>query len=246
MMRNTRAGVTLIELLIAISLVSLLSVGVLMAMRVGLNAMETVNDRLLGNRRTAGTQRIIEQQIASLMVVSTSCRANPDAVSPKMPFFQGEPASMRFVSSYSLQEASRGYPRILEFQVIPGENNIGVRLVVNERLYSGPLSAGVLCFGPGPPGMGPRFQPIEINPQSFVLADRLARCSFEYLMIAPERNLTAWIPVWVGRGLPSAIRVVMASLEPGPSRLPVLTLTVPVRVNRNPMMEYVDQPYALR
>jgi len=39
-MKRSRAGVTLIEVLIAVSLVSLLSVGILMALRVGMSAME--------------------------------------------------------------------------------------------------------------------------------------------------------------------------------------------------------------
>jgi CheY-like chemotaxis protein len=90
----------------------------------------------------------------------------------KAQFFQGEPQSMRFVSTYSLQEAARGLPRILEFQVIPGEGGRGVRLVVNEQLYSGPAAAGFFCLGPG--GDSFRFRPIEIGPRSFVLADRLS------------------------------------------------------------------------
>ena len=39
---------------------------------------------------------------------------------------------MRFVTSYSLEDAWRGRPRIAAMQVIPGENNQGVRLIVNE------------------------------------------------------------------------------------------------------------------
>ena len=62
----------------------------------------------------------------------------------KVAFFQGEPQSMRFVSSFSLHEGDRGLPHMLEFQVISGENGAGVRLVVNELIYSGPRSTGAL------------------------------------------------------------------------------------------------------
>src|SRR4051794_15024198 len=41
------SGVTLIELLVAITLLSLLSVGMLFAMRVGLNAMGKTNERVI-------------------------------------------------------------------------------------------------------------------------------------------------------------------------------------------------------
>lgn len=246
MRRDSRAGVTLMELLIAISLVSLISVGILMAMRVGLNVMEKANNRLMSNRRVTGTQRILEQQIAGLMAVGADCRRGPGAPPVKMPFFQGEPQSMRFVSSYSLQEAWRGYPRILEFQVIPAENNAGVRLVVNETIYSGPVSTGMMCMGPGPPGMGTLFRPIMVGPQSFVLADRLLFCRFAFQAKAPPPQLAVWLPRWADPVLPSAIRVEMAPLEQGLSKLPLLSLTVPVRVNREPLMQYTDQWYVAR
>ena len=61
---------------------------------------------------------------------------------------------MRFVSSYSLQQGARGLPRILEFQVIRGEEGKGVRLVVNEQPYTGPRSAGFFVLGPE------RFRPM--------------------------------------------------------------------------------------
>ncbi|MGI8989949.1 MAG: PulJ/GspJ family protein, partial [Bryobacteraceae bacterium] len=64
-----QAGLTLIEVLIAVSLLGLLSVGMLTAMRVGLSAMGKVNTKLMQNRRIAGTQKVIEQQIAGFMPV---------------------------------------------------------------------------------------------------------------------------------------------------------------------------------
>jgi prepilin-type N-terminal cleavage/methylation domain-containing protein len=235
---KSRAGVTLIELLIAISLLSLLSVGILMAMRVGLNAMQKANAKLLDNRRVFSVQRILEQQLAGFMPEVADCLPSPQAPPVKMPFFQGEPQSMRFVSSYSLGEAARGYPRILEFQVIPGENNVGVRLVVNEHLYTGSLGAGVFCLGRTPDPLSgipvPRFRPIEIGPSSFVLADRLAYCRFSYREIAPAPLLERWVPVWTKVTWPTAVRVEMAPLEPDPSRLQLLAITAPIRVNKVP------------
>jgi len=64
-----RAGVTLLELLLAVSLLGLLSAGILMALRVGANAMQKANARLIDNRRMNGVQRILEQEIAGFMPV---------------------------------------------------------------------------------------------------------------------------------------------------------------------------------
>jgi len=241
MTRHSQRGVTLIELLISITLVSLISVAVLMALRVGVNAMEKTNTRLLSNRRVTGTHRIMERQIGSIMAVTAACQADPSKAVRREAFFQGEPQSMRFVSAYSLREAFRGYPRILEFQVIPGERDQGVRLVVNELLYSGPGSTGILCFG-GADG----YRPIEVGPDSFVLADRLAYCRFSFLESRPRDPESArWRPEWTEDAYPVAIRIEMAPLEPDPSRLPLLTLTVPVRVNKNPLVAESDD-YFLR
>lgn len=247
MKHRPTAGITLMELLIAVTLVSLISVAVLMAMRVGLDAMEKANSRLMSNRRVTGAQRILERQIGGIMAVSAECRSDPSAPGAKLPFFQGEPESMRFVSSYSLREASRGFPQILEFQVIPGENNEGVRLVVNELLYSGPMSTGMLCIGRNPDGPGVLYRPIEVGTQSFVLADRLQYCHFAFQERLPDAaDVPRWLPVWTENLLPSAIRVEMAPLENDASRLPLLTTTVPVRVSRDPAIQYTDMIYVAR
>ena len=55
-----QAGVTLMELMIAVTLLSLLSVGLLFALRVGLTAYAKTQTRLMDNRRVAGAQRIFK------------------------------------------------------------------------------------------------------------------------------------------------------------------------------------------
>ncbi len=237
-----RAGVTLIELLIAVSLLSLLSVGILLALRVGLNAMQKANAKLIDNRRVFSVQRILEQQLAGFMPEMADCLPGPERPAIRMAFFQGEPQSMRFVSSYSLGEAARGYPRILEFQVIPREDNQGVRLVVNEHLYTGPRGAGLFCMGRAPDplsGAGiPKFREIEVGSSSFVLADRLAYCRFLYRELAPPLAPERWVAVWTAMTWPIAVRVEMAPLAPDSTRLQQVALTAPVRVSKMPLNWY--------
>lgn len=242
--RRAQAGVTLIELLIAVTLVSLLSVAMLYALRVGVNSMERSSARFYSNRRVLGAQRILEQQLAGIMLVWADCRGGEGAPPNRVPFFQGDPDAMRFVSSYSLADATRGPARALEFHVIPAENNEGVRLIVNEILYTGSMGLGSLCYGLGPdPVSGqaaPRFAPISVGPQSFVLADQLAFCRIFYKEPLPQAPFERWVPKWVKPELPRAIRLEMAPLHPDPGRLPLLTVAMPVRVNRNPTFTYVD------
>ncbi|HZL57821.1 MAG TPA: prepilin-type N-terminal cleavage/methylation domain-containing protein, partial [Bryobacteraceae bacterium] len=140
------AGVTLIEILIAVSLLSLLSVGMLMAMRIGFNTMDKTDAHLVQNRRVANARKIIENEIAGFMLTRATWRPQPE-VFQQVPFTQWEPRSMRFVTSYSLQDAWRGRPQIAALTVIPGDRNAGVRLIVNETPYTGPIQAGQAVAG---------------------------------------------------------------------------------------------------
>jgi len=246
--RSREAGFTLVEVLISTTLVMALTTGILVALRVSLDAMDHADTKLMHNRRVMAVHRILESQVSDIVPALVACRSQASGPGgPPVAFFQGEPQTMRFISSYSLNDSSRGLPQILEYQVIPGEENEGVRLVVNEHLYSSPLSAGLFCVGtrnaPGSGDLLPVFRPVEIGSGSFVLADRLATCHFEFLQ--PDLNDPNKRPVWVARWsralLPDAIRVVMAPLEPDPAQLQLQTLTVPVDVNQDPSVDYGQQ-----
>jgi general secretion pathway protein J len=218
--RRATAGVTLIEVLVAVTLLSLLSLGMLYAMRLGLSALSRTDAKLMDNRRVAGAQRILEQELMGLVPVLAQCPGGPGAGA----YFQGGPQSMRLVSTFSLEEAWRGRPKILELFVIPGENGQGVRLVVNEAPYTGPASVAPYCTG----------MPVA-NAHSFVLADKLAYCRFTYLGPAPDpKDPGIWAPTWAHPVWPFGIRVEMAPLDPNPSRLQPITVTVPIYMYRKP------------
>ena len=104
----------------------------------------------------------------------------------KAPFFQGQPDTMRLVSTFSLDGAWRGVPQILEIFVIPGADGKGVRLVVNEIPYTGPAGAGRFCMGIH------QYLPASPSPKSFVLADQLAFCRFSYLDQVPDGSRPAF------------------------------------------------------
>lgn len=244
-MKRGERGVTLMELLIAVTLLSLLVAGVLTAMRVGVTAMQRTNARVIANRKAVGAQRILEQQLAAFLPASADCNAagGPPPYQ-QIGFFQGEAQTMRLVSAYSLADASRGIPQILEFQVIPGEHEHGVRLIVNEHVYTGGFGTGRFCMGMAfDPAAGvslPRFLPVETGPQSFVLADKLAGCRFLYRETLQDPPYEKWVARWVQTYWPSAIRVEMTPLEVDSSKILPTTLTIPMFITRVPMGQYVD------
>jgi prepilin-type N-terminal cleavage/methylation domain-containing protein len=226
--RRYQRGVTLIELMIAITLVATLSTGMLMAIRTSLITLEKTDARLQSNRRVMSAQQILSREISGVIPVVGNCSGG-DGNLVHGPYFNGTAQTLHLVSTYSLSEGSRGLPRVLEFQVIPADGG-GVRLIVNEHLYSGPASTVPYCASPA-----------QANPQSFVLADRLEYCRFMYHEMIPESPAAAnWIPLWNRPNLPSAVRIEMAPLIAEPSRLPVLNVTVPIHITREVGAPYED------
>jgi len=219
---------------VAVTLFAMLSVGMLYAFRIGLMAYSKTQSHLMDNRRVAGAQRILMQELQNLIPVVVQC-GDGGGGAPQTPFFQGEPQVMRLVSTFSLQGASRGMPQILEIFSAPGENGRGVRLLVNEIPYGGPRAAGQLCTAPG------HYAPVSQSSRSFVLADKLAFCRFTYqramLEVLPEWT---WEPQFTADNWPRAVRIEMAPLEADPSRLQPISVTAVIRVHRNPGVLYGD------
>jgi prepilin-type N-terminal cleavage/methylation domain-containing protein len=112
-------GLTLMEVLVAVTLLSLLSVAMFMAMRIGLNSYVKADARLMDNRRAVGAQRIVEEEIEGFVPVLAVCNGGNTGPGTKIAFFQGEPEVMRLVSTFSLQGGWRGQPQVLEMFVIP-------------------------------------------------------------------------------------------------------------------------------
>ena len=142
-------GVTLLELMIAITLVAGLSTGMLMAMRTSLLTYEKTSKKLESNRRFVKTQQIISSQIGAVMPVSGMCTPGEGPVVMTPSFLRGSEDMLRLVSSYSIAEGARGYPQIVEYRVIAGERG-SVRLVATERPYTGPQSTTAFCVGAAP------------------------------------------------------------------------------------------------
>jgi len=238
------AGVTLMEVLIAVTLLSLLVVGMAMAMRIGFNAYAKTDSKLMDNRRVAGAQRVLEQELQGMLPLVLPCMGGGEEGAQRFAVFQGQAQVIRMVSTFSLQQGWRGVPQILELFVISGEEGRGVRLVLNETPYD-PLAAGRLCsgFGTNDAGMGLTvFLPPQVTDHTFVLADKLAYCRFSYLQhpIPDAPVPPVWAPALAYQGWPRAIRVDMAPLEPDPSRLQPISVTVPLRIYRAPELPYAD------
>lgn len=225
-LRNAR-GFTLLELLIAVMLTAILSLGLLYAMRTALMTYQKINARLAENRRAMGMQQALARQIGGLMPVEATCGAS------QLALFLGTPDSARFVTSYSLTEGARGYPRVVEYQVQPDPRG-GVRLLMNELPYLVPAASKAFCAGQG-------FAPVQLAPQAVEVAGMLAYCRFSYREPVPDSPMAGmWFNVWARPVLPRVVRLDMASLHSNPAELPAVSLNVPIHLTRQIGVPYVD------
>ena len=232
MNNRNQSGVTLIELMIAITLVAMLSSGLLFAMRGGLLTEQRISTRLAANRRGINIQNMLNRQLAGAIPVMGLCEAAEGPAS-SLPFFQGTETWLRFVSSFSTTQGDRGAPQIVEYQVqaAPGGR---WRLAIAERPYSGPASTASFCRELKP-------LPVNVGPTPFVAADQLLVCRFAYherhnIYVYEE---TPWLLGWDRPMLPSAVRIDMQPSEF--TALPFSGITAVLRTDRSALIQYVDQ-----
>jgi general secretion pathway protein J len=229
-MKPSERGFTLIELMIAVTLVAAISTTMLFAIRTALITLQKTDDRLMSNRRVMSVERILSSQLGGVMPVIGFCADNT-----QMPVFNGNDQTLHLVTSYSMAEGARGAPRIVELQVMPADGG-GVRLIANEFPYGSPYATAPLCAANS-------FRPGVPTPQSFVIADRLAYCRISYQDRDPSTYIgTLWLPQWSKPNLPAAVHVDMAPLIPDPARLPLVSVTVPIHINRDVNATYTDSP----
>jgi len=243
--QHRERGVTLLELMIAITLVAGLSTGMLMAMRTSLLTYEKTAKKLESNRRFVKTQQILFSQIAAVIPAQGMCTAGEAQIATIPSFLNGSPYTLRLISSYSIAEGARGYPQIVEYRVVAGERG-SVRLVATERPYTGPQSTIPYCSGAAPAASAFEFgsQPAAATPAaSYVLAEHLAYCRFSYHDAYDQNTFleTPWLPLWAKPALPAGVRIEMQPAAPETGGLSALGLTIPIHVDRDPRLVYDDR-----
>ncbi|MDX2268509.1 MAG: prepilin-type N-terminal cleavage/methylation domain-containing protein [Bryobacter sp.] len=205
-------GVTLVELLIAISLFALIGVSSSLVLRTAFDSLNRIDAKVDQDRRVLGSERALDQMLRGMVAVNAPCGGGPVG-------FQGSQNFVRFVSSYSLAEGSRGRLQFVEIIAEQKADGEGVRLVVNEYPYLGQARLNLLCS-----------QPVAVRDMSFILADRLAFARFAYKRLEPGSAAEIWMSNWSYPEWPRAIRVDLEPLRLVENRARVQSLRIPVMV----------------
>ena len=176
-LRTRRAGgFTLLELLISITIVSLLATIILFGWRIATSAWQRANSRLSQDRKVLATHHLLQQQMASMVPYRARTWQGGQEF-----FFQGEPQAARFLSRYSLTSRARSGLYRIEYQIT--EQAGGTKqLLLNEFPVNSKEELGALIAGAevNPRGRILQFAPFERGPQTVVLLDDLEECHFEY------------------------------------------------------------------
>ncbi len=228
--KNAEAGVTLLELLVSVTIVSLLATTALFAWRAGISAWEKAGTQLEEDRRVLAVHQLLQEQIASM--VPYEARAERG----RTVFFQGEGQTARFISRYSLQQRSASGLFLVEYHVTAqpdptpatpldpaGDKPLrpGKRLLLRETPVRGSEDLGALIgdIEPQPDGFRLRLPVFERDASTVVLLEGLQDCRFEYFRLtpnaAPDGPLGTWTDEWVSRAneVPAALRLHIVSAE---------------------------------
>ena len=195
-------GFSLLEVLVAISMLALLLTGGFSVLRIVLKSSERIQRSIAAGNRVSSAETALREEIANLIPVGTQCASAGGGPNIAVPFFEGEQDELRFVSGYSLAEKFRGSAQFTEWKVIPSSTPGELRLIANQRPW-----LGVAFVAPCLLSAQIHFSPVQSSPSSFVLADKLPRCAFSYLYRSSDAK-----PIWaprlpIGEGFPEAIRI---------------------------------------
>lgn len=209
--RRDGRGFTLLELLVATTLLALISLTVLIGMRIGFRAWEKADRRLEAGAKDAAVEEYLGRALASTVAYRATPHQNelPTSFVP----FQGTSQGLRWLTSYSPTWRERsglvltecfitgeGDSRRLVVQEFParGDENL-TRLVLAQ--YGTDVETGRPVF------VYRRFVPTE-EARTLLTGVRTAR--FEFLK--QTRQESQWQDAWDGgqeNQLPTAVRLVI-------------------------------------
>ena len=227
---SSEAGFTLLELVIAITLIAVMSVGVWSALETCVRSWSRGIETIDLNQRERSTYDLVRKQIASAYplpqsaivtasgtqttaVTQTAAVRTTSSAASNTPIFSGGETSMRFITPNSLVMMDSTGLVLVTYEVeIDSDNNIS--LVQREMPYTGQdVDNGSFI----------RYVPVFRN---------LKECTFEYYFSGDANNPAEWLTEWdtaTRRRLPAAVRISMLFNESDKSSLPGRQMIIPFR-----------------
>lgn len=200
-------GFTLLEVLVSITVISLLATTILFAWRIATAAWGRATTLLEEDRRVDAVQQVLREQMAAMVPLRSRSNQALGEV-----FFQGEPLHARFVSRYSLENRTRAGLYRIEYSV-ERQSDGTMQILLNEFPVENPEELTALLVGTETTDAGSvlRFTPLEHTAQTQVLMDGLPESHLEYFQSDAATGQGTWVTQWTSRGeLPRAMAIRIA------------------------------------
>jgi prepilin-type N-terminal cleavage/methylation domain-containing protein len=188
--KNPSTGFTLIEVLVSITLMAMISVAVLSALRSGALAWDKGTAKIEDLRRTRVVSDILDDQIRGSLPLFYNFHTEERVIT--LLGFEGTSTNLRFVSRSSFNDGPDGIPRWVDVKWTRDPQNSSGELIVEER----------------------RILPPDNLPESTAswhgAALRADSCSFEFLAPYQPNENAKWVQEWHSppqQTLPRAVRM---------------------------------------
>jgi len=182
--RNPAArGFTLMELLVSMTLMSILALAVFFGFRIGFNAWNKSENAMEKTRRVHIALDLLSRQIGSLVPCYTKQKAEETPLD--LPVYQGVTNGMRFVSTFSALYRGAGGARLVEYFLTPSADDQTITFWVNERELPGDtvlsdwMFASISRETDGSPLVA--FKEFVRQPEAIPLIENLKTAEFRYL-----------------------------------------------------------------
>lgn len=191
---QSEKGFTLLEMIVAITLVAMMAVGIWSVFRTSLRAWSRGTEYIDASQRQRNVLDLVRKQIASAYPLMAPVES-VSAVIPS-PIFNGTETSLRFVSLNSLRFHESPGLTLVNYEVTQDSQGAYILQETEER-YLGWI-----------PDSESEIDP----PGATALFENMSQCYFEYR--SNDENEDPWVPEWEAeeRGqLPEAIALTMTA-----------------------------------
>lgn len=192
------AGFTLLELLIAITLVAMMAVGIWGIFSISVRSWSRGTEAIDANQRHRSVLDMARKQIASAYPIYSQADAQQGM--DIGPIFNGTENGIRFISLNSMQFFESPGLTLVSYEIVQDSDG-NQSLIERETRYTGQDIAQ---------------DEILNDSRAISIFDRLETCIFEYYDSGNADSPARWVSEWDGSAstrLPSAVRMTMISRD---------------------------------
>jgi general secretion pathway protein J len=226
---RSQAGFTLLEMIVAVTLVALMAVGLWAVFRISLRSWSRGTEFMDANQRHRSILNLVRKQLASTYGIFIQDPLQPGTAAL---MFNGTENGLQFISLNSLQFNESPGLTWVSYEL--NQDRVGdYSLVERETRYLGQM--------PDEGGGQAASTPIPIF-------ENLSSCLFEYFDPGDAENAAQWVREWDGqklRRLPLAVSLTMVSRDPKGNSLS-RHMVVPIKAEPYDMRYNYMNPFGNR